>query len=121
MKQEKGTTMHIVTGSFKNGVATPDEPVHGHEGQAVLITFLGETGIADEDDMPTLEEVVERIKSLGPSDENYIPPTMRLSDVIPNVSEEPPIDPAEWDRQWAEIEAEMKRRDLEDDRAEGRF
>jgi hypothetical protein len=114
--------MHTVTGSFKNGVAKPDEPVEGHEGQAVLITFLDDSQSVDDsevlDDFPTPEEVVASIKALGPS-KGYIPPVRRLSEVIPNVLDEPPIDSAEWDRQWAEIEAEMDRIQREDDESEG--
>jgi hypothetical protein len=111
--------MQTIRGSFQDGVAKPDEPVQGHEGEPVLITFLsnGETDdastgeAAEDDDFPTLEEVVARIRALGPS-EGYIPPTRRLSELPPPTSDE-------WDRQWAEIEAEMKWRDLENDRAEG--
>src|SRR5687768_15531169 len=114
--------MYTVTGSFKNGVAKPDEPVEGYEGQPVLITFLDDSKRVDDlevpDNFPTPEEVVARIAARGPS-EGYIPPTKRLSEVLPNVLDEPPIDSAEWDRQWAEIEAEMDRIQREDDEAEG--
>lgn len=34
--------MLSVKGKFKNGVAQPSEPIEGHDGQAVIITFLGE-------------------------------------------------------------------------------
>ena len=34
--------MRSVKGKFQNGVATPTEPIEGHEGESVLITFLGE-------------------------------------------------------------------------------
>jgi hypothetical protein len=110
--------MYTITGSFKDGVAMPDEPVHGYEGRQVLITFLDDSEAVD--DFPTVEEVVERIRSLGPNEDNYIPPVRPLSEVLSNVTEVDPVAGAEWDRQWAIIEAEMKRRDLEDDRAEGR-
>ena len=33
--------MLSVKGKFKNGVAQPSEPIEGHDGQAVIITFLG--------------------------------------------------------------------------------
>lgn len=104
--------MYTVKGSFKDGVATPNEPVSGHDGQPVLITFLNDPGT--EDDMAELEEVVARIKALGPNIAGYTPPTKSVSDLQINVADEEPVDPAEWDRQWAIIEAEMKRRDLED-------
>ena len=34
--------MLSVKGKFKNGVAQPSDPIEGHDGQAVIITFLGE-------------------------------------------------------------------------------
>lgn len=34
--------MVSVKGTYRNGVVHPDEPVEGHDGQAVLITFLEE-------------------------------------------------------------------------------
>ena len=71
--------------------------------------------------MPTLEEVVARIKARGPNYAGYTPPTKSLLELLANVADEEPIDAAEWERQWASIEAEMKRRDQEDDRAEGRL
>lgn len=110
--------MYTVTGSFKDGVAMPDEPVQGHEGRQVLITFLDDA--EDEDDFPTLEEVVERIRASGAEEDGYTPPVESLAEKLSNSTTADPIASAEWNRQWAEIEAEMKRRDLEDDRAEGR-
>ena len=118
--------MYTVTGSFKDGVAKPSEPVKGHEGQPVLITFLpDDSDIADaeaiDDEFPTLEEVVDRIKALGVAQEGYTPPTESLSTALASAADEPPIDPAEWERQWTIVEADMKQRDLDDDRAEGRL
>lgn len=34
--------MRSVKGKFQKGVATPAEPVEGHEGESVIITFLDE-------------------------------------------------------------------------------
>jgi hypothetical protein len=34
--------MRYVKGVFRDGVARPAEPVHGHDGEAVIITFLDE-------------------------------------------------------------------------------
>lgn len=34
--------MHSVKGQFQNGVATPSEPIEGHDGESVIITFLEE-------------------------------------------------------------------------------
>jgi hypothetical protein len=111
--------MYTVKGSFKDGVATPDEPVYGQEGQPVLITFLSNG--EEMNDVPTLEEVVARIKALGPNLAGYTPPRESLAEALANVADEELIDAVERERQWAIIEAEMKKRDQEDDRAEGRF
>jgi hypothetical protein len=73
------------------------------------------------DDVPTLEEVVAKIKALGPNHASYTPPSKSLAEALANVHDEEPIDAAEWERQWAIIEAEMKKRDRDDDRAEGRL
>jgi hypothetical protein len=32
--------MRSVKAKFHNGVATPAEPIEGHEGESVIITFL---------------------------------------------------------------------------------
>ena len=34
--------MLSIKGRFQNGVAQPTEPIEGYDGQAVIITFLGE-------------------------------------------------------------------------------
>ena len=34
--------MRSVKGQFQNGVATPSEPIGGHDGESVIITFLEE-------------------------------------------------------------------------------
>jgi len=118
--------MYTVSGSFKDGVAKPSEPVKGHEGQPVLITFLpDDRDVANTefmaDEVLTLNEVVEKIKALGATQEGYTPPTESLGQALAVAADEPPIDPVEWDRQWAIVEAEMKKRDLNDERAEGRL
>jgi hypothetical protein len=113
--------MHTVRGSFKDGVAKPDEPVQGHEGQPVLITFLDDSQkTIDEfvaEGFPSIEEVVARIVARGPS-KDYEPPTESLAEVLAS-DFGIDVDPTEWDRQWAEVEAEINRIQREDDRAEG--
>lgn len=104
--------MYAVKGSFKDGMAMPDEPVQGREGERVLIMFLpeGAEEIDEEiDDVPTIEEVVAKIKALGPNPANYTPPTKSLAELLANARDEEPIDAAEWDRQWALIEDEIKK------------
>lgn len=108
--------MYAVPGVFKDGVALPDEPVEGCEGRQVMIAFLDAS--QDVDDGQALKEFAKKLIAEGPS-EVYTPPVRRLSEVPPSASDEEPIDPAEWDRQWAIIESEMKQIGLDDERAEG--
>lgn len=116
--------MITVKGSFRNGVAHPQEAINAREGQEVLITFL-ENGTpfvpVYDDHLPTLEEVVAKIRA-GKSDPAlYEPATESLADLLADAVNEEPIDSAEYDRQWAEIEAYMKARDRADDEREGRW
>lgn len=113
--------MYTVRGLIKNGVILPEEPLDGREGEEVLITLLAD----DEQDVEAsvdagIDEIVARLIAAGPSTD-YIPPKESLAEKLAVALTEEPIDPTEWDREWAEIEAEMKARDLADDRAEGRL
>jgi len=55
--------MRSVKGKFQNGVATPAEPVEGHEGESVIITFLDEdratSSSADDSGWQALAQLVE--------------------------------------------------------------
>jgi hypothetical protein len=113
--------MVTIKGTIKNGVILPAEPLGSREGEEVLITLLA----ADEEDIEAaidagIDEVVARLIAAGPS-VDYIPPKESLAEKLSVALTEEPIDSAEWNREWAKIEAEMKARDLADDRAEGRL
>ena len=56
------------------------------------------------------------VKALGPNPASVIQPAESLAELLANVSEETSIDSAAWNRRWATIEAEMKQRDMADDR-----
>ena len=74
-----------------------------------------------DDDFPTPEEVVAKIKALGPTDPRYIrPATGSLAEALRSIPHDPDFDFATWERQWAEIEAEMKAITRANDIAEGR-
>ena len=115
--------MYKVKGFFRNGVAFPEQPINGWDGEQVIITFVDkETAFESESDAyPTLEQVVDRIMNMGPNPNNIIEPTESLADLLANAPGAAPIDAIAWNRQWAALEAEMKERDLADDRAEGRL
>ena len=55
--------MRSVKGQFQNGVATPSEPIEGHDGESVIITFLEEdrTTLSSADDLgwQALSQLVE--------------------------------------------------------------
>lgn len=110
--------MYTLKGSVRNGVVMPDQPVGNREGERVLITFLD----ADEQvTVPSVDEVVAKIAASGPSHDSYIPPKASLAEGLAADPDQEPIDPAEWDKAWAAIDAEIKARDRADDEAEGRI
>jgi hypothetical protein len=79
----------------------------------------------DSDDLPSLEEVIARIKATPPNPNAIIPPTKTLEEVVAyweaNPPEETNLPPEEWDRLWAAFEEELKAIDRADDLAEGRL
>jgi len=56
----------------------------------------------------TPEQVVERIKRLPPDPSNIRPATVSLKELLENSPIDPEFDVAEWQRQWDQIEQEMK-------------
>ncbi|MFN8491666.1 MAG: hypothetical protein U0350_28970 [Caldilineaceae bacterium] len=94
---------------------------HERELQDTLLN--GYEPIGDEDDdFPSPEEVVAQIKALGPTDPRYIrPATGSLAEALRNKPYDPDFDFDEWNRQWAEFEAELKAITRANDIAEGRI
>lgn len=109
--------MYTAKGRVKQGVILLEEPVTTREGEAVLVTFVSDANPGAE---PTVEDVVAKIAAMGPNPHTYTPPTSSLAELLADAPNEEPIDADQWDRQWSVIEAEIKARDLADDRAEGR-
>lgn len=72
----------------------------------------------------TLEEIVARIRATPPNPEMIRPPSGSLGEYLAAsiAAEDPnePFDEAEWNRQWAAVEAEMKAMTRANDLAEGR-
>lgn len=79
----------------------------------------------DKDDLPSLEEVVARIKATPPNPAAVVPATKTIEEVVAYWDANPPdesdISPEEWDRLWAAFEQELKAIDRADDIAEGRL
>lgn len=73
---------------------------------------------------PTLEEVVARIRATPPNPQMVRLPNGSLGEYLAAsiAAEDPnePFDEAEWNRQWAAVEAEMKAITRANDLAEGR-
>ena len=83
------------------------------------------TPSGDLGDLPSLEEVVARIKATPPSPNAVVPPTKTLAEVVAYWTANPPdeadLAPEKWDRLWASFEEELKALDRADDLAEGRL
>lgn len=73
-----------------------------------------------QDFFPTPEQVVAKIKAIGPNPQNIIPPQGSLADYLRNAPDDPNFDLAAWNEEWAAIEAEMKAITRANDIAEGR-
>lgn len=76
--------------------------------------------LEDQEDAPSLEEVVARIRSTPPDPSAFHPATESLLDYLRATREAPPENLAQWDREWDKIEAEMKSVTKSNDQAEGR-
>jgi predicted DNA-binding protein len=74
----------------------------------------------DQDDYPSLEEVVAKIRAMPSDPSNIHPATQSAVELLANAPYEPPIDLDAWNREWAQVEAELKAMTRADDEAEGR-
>jgi hypothetical protein len=68
----------------------------------------------------TLEEAVELIRSTPPNHTQIRPATINLADVLQAAPSDPTFDLESWQRQWSEVEAELKSLTRANDVAEGR-
>jgi hypothetical protein len=97
-----------------------DEQTNFHSALANGKAPVTETDDGTEEAFPTPEEVVAKIKALGPSDPRNIRLAQgSLAEVLRSIPSDPDFDFEEWNRQWAEIEAEMKAINRANDMAEG--
>jgi hypothetical protein len=62
----------------------------------------------DQDDYPSLEEIVAKIKATPSDPSNIHPATQSLAELLANAPNETPIDLEAWNREWAKVEAELK-------------
>jgi len=74
----------------------------------------------DQDDYPSLEEVVAKIRAMPSDPSNIHPATQSLAELLAASPEDPSFDLEQWNCEWAAVEAEMKAITRANDRAEGR-
>lgn len=58
--------------------------------------------------LPSLDEIIERVRNLPPSLENRPTSNLALAEALRNGPEDPDFNLAEWTAQWQAVEAEMK-------------
>ena len=75
---------------------------------------------AESIDYPTPEEVVAKIKAISPNPANIHPASTSLADLLLNGPDDPTFDLEAWNRDWTNVEAEMKAITRTNDIAEGR-
>lgn len=68
----------------------------------------------------TLEEAAELIRATPVNHTQIRPATVNLSDMLRAAPADPTFDLESWQRQWAEVEAELKSLARANDVAEGR-
>ena len=60
------------------------------------------------DVLPTLEEIVAKIKALPSDPANIRPATGSLKELLENAPQDPDFDLAEWQQQWGLFEQELR-------------
>lgn len=86
--------------------------------EQVIVDIL--TDALENDLIPTVAEVVARIKATPPNPAMITPPQGSLIDALRDGPTDPNFNLAAWQREWAVAEEELKRINLLDDMAEGR-
>lgn len=74
----------------------------------------------DEGEYPTIDQVVAAIKSTPPDSSIFHPAQLPLAEALAQAPEEPPIDEAAWNQEWARVEADINTLARANDLAEGR-
>ncbi|HEX6291403.1 MAG TPA: hypothetical protein VFZ66_19625 [Herpetosiphonaceae bacterium] len=68
---------------------------------------------------PTTDDIVARIKATPPNPQNIRPARGSLADALRDEPGNPDFDLDQWERDWAEVEAEMRAMTRTDNLAEG--
>lgn len=80
-----------------------------------------EERVHDDSWVPSVSEVVNRIKAIPPNTDLIRQPEGSLADALRDGPTDPDFDLEQWQKEWEAAEAEIKRINLEDDIAEGRI
>lgn len=86
--------------------------------EQVAIDIL--TGVLNEDNFPTPEEVVARIKATPPNPHGIRRATGSLADALRHAPHDPDFNLESWEESWAAVEVETKAVTRANDIAEGR-
>ncbi len=117
-EQSAGETNAAATAA-PNGISTLTN------GNGTAANGVSEETRTHKDSVSALQKTVARIKARPPNPAMVIQPTMTIEEVAALWEASSPTDedipPDEWDRLWAEFEANLKAADRAKDIAEGRF
>jgi plasmid stability protein len=97
-----------LTAALKNRAAQEHKPA------VDLALKLLSDALEEENTFPTLEEIVAQIKATPPDPTAIHPAQGSLGDALASLATDPDFDVEAWQRQWDEVEAEMKARDRSD-------
>ena len=87
--------------------------------EELALEILGEA-LEKEETFPSLKEVVAKIQATPPNPHSLRPAKGSLADILRDAPEDPHFNLAEWNRNWSEVEEEMKALTQANAIAEGR-
>ena len=91
-----------------------------HKSVVDLALKLLADALEEDDDFPTLEEIVAQIKATPPNPQMIHPAQGSLADALASLPKDPDFDLVTWQQQWEQFEAELKALDRADAQREGR-
>jgi plasmid stability protein len=84
-----------------------------------LVLEILSTVLGSDEQFPTPEEVVAKIKALPANPQNIRPAEGSLAEALRNAPDDPDFDLEAWKREWVKVEAEMKAMTRANNLAEG--
>ncbi|MEW5987633.1 MAG: hypothetical protein AB1791_13455 [Chloroflexota bacterium] len=86
-----------------------------------VVEILSDTINWQKESYPTIEEVVAETKALPPNPAMISWASDSLAEWLRNTPDDEPFDPAEWQREWDQVETEMKAIEAADMLADASF